>query len=377
MSPFKNVKGFISDFASAIRGEVTADTSETGGIEKENIQSFKSFSMESTTSRVYTPGNGYVYHIFTQPGKFIVYNSGYVDMMLVGGGGGGGGADISQGQSSYRCYGGGGGGGGVVHKYNIFLNEEIYGVIVGGGGSGRGAQGFSELYQRNDGGDSIVYNNRGNHPDYRLSVIAYGGGAGGTGYAPRVNGNPGGSGGGAASLGTPTSNPYPGQGGNGIAGQGCDGSDQVAEEGNFSPTSAGTGSGGGALSPGKSTAPPYTPRGGGCGVAAFGGDDGLPVAYGEILNPATTLNFQSLYTSGHPNADILPGARYFGGGAGSFSRPGGLGGAAMGNPSPRRALRSSGGGGGYAYLTNPGPQPTYEYGGTPGAPGIVIIRYKV
>jgi len=376
MSPFKNVKGFISDFASAIRGEVTADTSETEGIEKENIQSFKSFSMESTTSRVYTPGNGYVYHIFTQPGKFIVYNSGYVDMMLVAGGGGGGGADLSQGQSSYKCYGGGGGGGGVVHKYNIFLNEEIYGVIVGGGGSGRGAQGFSELNQRNDGGDSIVYNNRGNHPDYRLSVIAYGGGAGGTGYAPRVNGNPGGSGGGGASLGTPTANPYPGEGGTGIAGQGCDGSAQVAEEGNSAPDAA-VGCGGGALTPGRSSDPPYVPLGGGCGAAAFGGDDGIPIAYGEILNPATTLNFQSLYTSGHPNADILPGARFFGGGAGSFSRSGGLGGAALGNPSPRKALRSSGGGGGYAYLSNPSPQPTYEYGGTPGAPGIVIIRYKV
>ena len=374
MSPFKNVKGFISDFASAIRGEVTADTSETEGIEKENIQSFKSFSMESTTSRVYTPGNGYVYHIFTQPGKFIIYNAGYVDMMLVAGGGGGGGADLSQGQSSLKAYGGGGGGGGVVHKYNIFLNEEIYGVKVGGGGCGRGAQGLTE--SRVDGEDSVVYNNRSNHPDYRFNVIAYGGGAGGTAYAPRVNGNPGGCGGGGASLGYPTSNPWPGRGGTGTAGQGCDGSDQVAEEGNYDSDAA-VGCGGGALTPGRSSDPPYVPRGGGCGAAAFGGDDGIPIAYGEILDPGTTLNFQSLYSSGHPTANILPGARYFGGGAGSFSRGGGLGGAALGNPSPRKALRSSGGGGGYAYLSSPGPQPTYEYGGTPGAPGIVIIRYKV
>ena len=80
---------------------------------------------DSTGDQVYSTSTGYVYHIFTQPGSFVVHTPGYVDIMLVGGGGGGGGATNNPDHpSTYPnpFHGAGGGGaGGVAHWYNKYI----------------------------------------------------------------------------------------------------------------------------------------------------------------------------------------------------------------------------------------------------------------
>lgn len=43
------------------------------------------------------PGNGYLYHVFTTPGTFIVTGSGVCEYVVVGGGGGGGNEDAGGG----------------------------------------------------------------------------------------------------------------------------------------------------------------------------------------------------------------------------------------------------------------------------------------
>ena len=37
----------------------------------------------ATSPNPNTPGNGYIYHIFTAPGTFTVTTSGYIDLLLV------------------------------------------------------------------------------------------------------------------------------------------------------------------------------------------------------------------------------------------------------------------------------------------------------
>lgn len=78
----------------------------------------------SSGEQVYSSETGYVYHIFTEPGSFVVHTPGYVDIMLVGGGGGGGGAtDNTSGSTPDVPYhgAGGGGAGGVGHWYNKYI----------------------------------------------------------------------------------------------------------------------------------------------------------------------------------------------------------------------------------------------------------------
>ena len=106
-----------------------------------------------------TPGNGYIYHVFTAPGTLTVSKAGVVDVLIIAGGAAGGASG-----------GGGGGGAGGVIQYNSFpINNGSYPVSVGAGG--------------------VAPGNNGN-PSTFSSLTAVGGGGGSS------NGNPGGSGGG-------------------------------------------------------------------------------------------------------------------------------------------------------------------------------------
>jgi len=130
------------------------------------------------------PGNGYRYHYFTSPGSFVVSSlysnapGSTIDILLVSGGGGGG-----------ARTGGGGGAGGVAWGRVIPIPISVSGtsipITVGSGGSGGLSTGIGI-----NGGDS--YFGSGPEPFY---FIAKGGGGGG-GDSP-VNGQTGGSGGGA------------------------------------------------------------------------------------------------------------------------------------------------------------------------------------
>ena len=94
---------------------------------------------------------GYTVHTFTTGGNFVPRGSGAIEVLVVGGGGNGGSGENS----------GGGGGGAVI--YNKFVNVTSgtpYPITVGAVGSPTG------------GISSCTFNNR--------TIIAYGGGAGGS-----------------------------------------------------------------------------------------------------------------------------------------------------------------------------------------------------
>jgi len=102
MAPFKNIKrGFTGSFISKVG----------------STQSLAGVAATSTASS-FTPGNGYVYHIFTTPGNFYVNNIGYCDCLVVGGGGGGSSA------MQTPLKGGGGGAGAMRHEYQVLFPNQ-------------------------------------------------------------------------------------------------------------------------------------------------------------------------------------------------------------------------------------------------------------
>ena len=85
-----------------------------------------------------TPGNGYVYHIFTASGAFTVNSgAGDVEYVVVGGGAGGG----------YQAGGGGGSGGGVSGTMPVTPGPIT--VTIGSGGTGRkcGGDGIIRVFR--------------------------------------------------------------------------------------------------------------------------------------------------------------------------------------------------------------------------------------
>ena len=119
---------------------------------------------------------GYAFHTFSTNGFFTVPQDVYVDVLAVGGGGGGG---------TYA--GGGGGGGGVTVVSNLLLRAGTYPVEVGLGGKGATNRTFSAK----DGGLSMLFTGATNY-----SVVAMGGGGGGSmGFAGGTGANGGGAGG--------------------------------------------------------------------------------------------------------------------------------------------------------------------------------------
>jgi hypothetical protein len=316
MAPIKNIsRGFIGSFISRI-GVGTAIF---------NRQSLVATAATSSSINIFSPGNAYTYHIFTQPGRFYVSNAGYIDFCVVGGGGAGGSG------SSTGFHGGGGGAGGFVEKYNVLCPIGFYDICTGIGGAATSASPSSSDSKRN-GTPSFV-----SGPVGFTSITATGGGQGGC--SPGGIGQPGGSGGGGSSPGQSAGNGtgqdltregYPGGGGGPII----------------------SGSGGGAGGAGR-----FGNADGGVsgtnGLSVFGGDTGVPPAFG-VANPAP-----------------LPGRWFAGGGGGVPLGTGGVGGGGNGGPTTGNGadatINTGGGGGGSG---GPGNQ------SGSGAPGIVLIRYR-
>ena len=303
-----------------------------------------------TGGDVFTPGNGYVYHVFSSTGPLVVASGEvYMDYMVIAGGGGGG--------SGWNAFvdtsGGGGGAGGYLEGKTLF-SQGFYTISIGGGGSGT---------TPTNGTPSFIVG-----PVGFTSITATGGGAGGYYTSPpavSTSGSPGGSGGGGGGA-----NLSPTMGGIGIFGQGTYGAagGNIGEIGRYTqgPTYSGGGGGGAA---GIATDPSSILFGGngGNGRVAFNGDSGIPPSYGT---PGPT-----------------PG-RFFagGGGGGNGVQPtpiggsGGIGGGGNGGdprggtPQPGvvgNVNTGSGGGGGCAQS----PLGSNAPGGSGGS-GIVILRRR-
>ena len=143
----------------------------------------------------------YRVHVFDRPGEQAIYfdRAGSVDVLAIGGGGSGGTA-----YEGYQC-GGGGGAGGLLESYNVAVGQGETRISVGVGGVGQTTH-SGELYDRYFGEDSRFG-----------SLIAFGGGFGGSrgnNYYPTATG---GSGGGASDTVA--------SGGSGVPGQGNPGGD--------------------------------------------------------------------------------------------------------------------------------------------------------
>ena len=107
-----------------------------------------------------TTSGAYKIHKFTSSGTLTVTGSGWIEALLVAGGGGGG-NDVA----------GGGGGGGVIHRYNIYIVNGSYSIVVGAGGS-----------------NADPGNNGSNTTAFGLTAFGGGGGGGGSGGPGRNGG---------------------------------------------------------------------------------------------------------------------------------------------------------------------------------------------
>jgi hypothetical protein len=138
-----------------------------------------------------TPGDGYIYHVYTSPGSQSfdaqATSTTNIEFVIVGGGGGGGhGGDASS---------GGGGAGGLV--YGILpsgLSAGSYPVVIGGGGASGAGGGNGGV----PGGGSTLAFNTG-------TITAQGGGAGQSRPGSGPLSQPGGNGGGGSMFASPTS----------------------------------------------------------------------------------------------------------------------------------------------------------------------------
>ena len=282
-------------------------------------------------------------HTFTGPGTFTVTCAGNpggsnsVDYLVVAGGGG------------TESNGGGGGGGGfrlsnslalpapttspLANPAGLPVTAQAYPITVGGGGTAGTIQGGPRA--STNGVNSIF-----------STITSAGGGASSSpNNSPiTINGNPGGSGGGASQNGT-------------------------AGTGNTPPVSPSQGNPGGVST---SPSPSTFGSGGGAGAAGtannpqIGGD-------GSYVSPS--------FAGANGTTGPVPGVRYFAGGGGgaaqsspcsSSTKAGGAGGGGTGgaqdvtNNTPGTINTGGGGGSG-----NGGPT-----SGSSGGSGIVIIRYK-
>lgn len=246
---------------------------------------------------------GYRVHTFTNTGSnaFVVTQSGFVEVLLVGGGGGGG-----------NTIGGGGGGGGFIASNNFFVvGGSNYTVQVGAGGMGSPT---SEGYL-----DKTTGGRRGENSSF-AELVAYGGGGGRNYWSFLPNpyvavGSGGGMGAGA------TEGPCLGTEGQGYAGG--KGTGSAGNQG---------GGGGGAGASGQNGLAPGTPPG------AAGGD-GL----------ASSITGVEAYYAGGGGGGTRTSPYGLGG-------PGGLGGGGAGsNWVGQAGLPNTGGGGGAGgYQANEG-----------------------
>ena len=307
---------------------------------------------------VYTAG-GYKIHMFTTAGDHtlnISYKGGDSSAMhlqktgldfeylAIGGGAGGG-----------SRHGGGGGAGGMVTSTNASLGAAGYPITVGNGGSG--IQGD----QRGNAGQNTVFN----------TVTANGGGGGGT-WADGGNANPGGSGGGATNsnnlnIGITTQVENTPMNGEGF--------------GNPGGSSTVWGNPIGHLREGG---------GGGAGGRGMDANEAEEVGRGNtgLGGPGranSILGTNYFWAGGGGGAGWSePGAPGGKGGAGGGSHGGQGGGSALNNGAagvqPSGNLATVGGNGGNAGANTGsgggGGQQVPSRGGD-GAPGIVVVRYRI
>lgn len=298
-----------------------------------------------------TPGNGYVYHVFTAPGTFIIPAdfpaSQNWDVLLVAGGGTG--AEFGTPNGA-----GGGGAGGVVHHEQLNATGSLT-ITIGAGGGPVGAS------AKDNGDDSTIVS-----PTGPWTMTTKGGGAGGY-YG--TAGNPGGSGGGGGGNGGGYSNVHAVE-------------IQSNQNGAFTPQTGFQqfGNNGGAPSdsnPGNA--------GGGGGSGAVGGshpgaEGGPAVCAGGNGHPFPGFAapvFANAPVPALPNAwrDAVGDNGYYGGGGGGQapygSNPttaggfGGGGGYRGGNFIKDGVVNTGGGGGGVS-----------SGGSGNGGSGICIIRYQ-
>ena len=283
--------------------------------------------------------------IFTEVGtQYFTIPEGWeaIDVLVVAGGGGGG-----------MDMGGGGGGGGVIYKKNYpVITGDTIEITVGKGGKGAPAAGTEG---QPTGHPYTIPATNGENSVFG-TLVAIGGGAGGSSYydyTPESAGSDGGSGGGASGYSNGGTKP----GGLGVAGQGFDGG-----RGGGQYYSGGGGGAGGKGTDSTARANGgqgvycdilgigyyWAGGGGGSGYSIDGGDGGIGGGGGGAVG--TTLGGAG-YNDGQP------------GGGGSINsqtnRPGGDAGANTGG----------GGGGGSHYNAN-------NKGGEGGS-GIVIIKPKL
>lgn len=288
------------------------------------------------------PGNGWTYHVFTQPGTFTVSNgSGTVQYVVIGGGGGGGNEDV----------GGGGGAGAFITGSTTISSPQ--GITIGQGGTGSNQPNPAPNGRGDNGGDTIFG-----------SITANGGGGGGSGnYAqPRkdglANGNASGGGGGWLNG--------PGGAGGAYGYAGGAGNNN----GGGSTNAGGGGGAGGVGETMPSPAPHSRTAAGGPGAPAGPGYDSSLSAFAPM--PAT---WKSVVGS----TGLFAG----GGGGGGDNGPdttspapggGGVGDSGGCSGPDRRAtqgLDNTGSGGGGGGGCSGGAFP-----GQPGGDGIVILRYQ-
>jgi hypothetical protein len=293
--------------------------------------------------------SNYSYHIFTTESDSFIANSNLtVDILLVGGGGGGGGRDVG-------C---GGGSGGVVYYPNYSLSAGSYSIYVGNGGN---AVDDSAPGTGNDGSHTTFNSPTQNSPWPATSLVALGGGAGGSWG---TGGNPGGSSGGSSgpggSVGTSYQASYPSPFGqpsdSATYGYGNNGQYIGSDSRPNYPGAGGGGAGGAATGATSSQS-----GNGGAGRA-------FPAFPAPVLAPAIPSPERSSWTSAVGPTGLFAG----GGGGGGQDSPNSTGGPGGGGP---------GYGAGGGTTVSPGKNYTGSGGGAAdsaggaGGTGIVIIRY--
>jgi hypothetical protein len=292
----------------------------------------------ATGGTTFTPGDGYVYHVFTGSANFeITSGTDNVEAFIVAGGGGGGAGRAA----------GGGGAGGMRVISGIQRGPGTYPVVVGGGGA------------------AMPY-----WPGYPLGAPRPTGGKGGDSSVFGFTSSGG---------GTHYGNPSPTAPINGGSGSGGNANGYGQGTGNSPPVTPPQGNPGGV---GAYTYPGPEPSfncGGGGGAGAAGSNaNNIPGFRGPGGVGKSSLSFSPVWNvpASYGTPGPTPGRWFAGGGGGAGGTfagtpPGGVGGAGGGGSAPAGAATANtggGGGGGYYYLDQ-------NYGGGSGGSGIVIVRY--
>ena len=320
----------VATYSNRAKVQSTADAYTDSAYSSTDSIIISSSSISATGGTIYTTG-GYKYHKFTSTGTFTVTSGGDMDILLVAGGGGGGT------ESGYEL-GAGGGAGNIAYQSVRAVSAGTYTATVGSGGVG----GKCDYTMATNGSNTTLF-----------SIVAIGGGRGGTnsGISSNKQGADGGSGGGGSGGGN--------NGGSGTTSS-SDGATRYGNSGGDDNGSAcWRGSGGG-------------------GAGASGGAGGSGSGQG-----GNGLNTWSSWATATSSGD----GGYFAGGGTSIcyntggSQSGGSGGGGAGDSSSGSGATSimqgdanTGGGGGGGFVKSCSGS---TYNGGHGGTGIIIVRYAV